>query len=331
VKLPAIKLEPFRGDVENWSRFWEQFRSSIDQNASLSTINKHVFLRGYLEGEPKMLVDGIAVTAGTYEETKKILLARYGDTNHIIQAHLDFLEALPPVTSATPDDLSTTFIECHRRIHVLRALGEDINGYGRVLIPKILRAFPTEICQRWIIHVKRQSLSEGDILKLEFLGEEVDGALTAQKICGEALDNPNYFPSAMALHVNSKQTKSGQNNRHTGYPFCVFCESKGHWAQDCRRVTEVSERREKLKSAHRCFLCLNRGHNAKVCSKKDQALCAKCKEAHHRSICNDAGTATKSSRDNSAITVGKIDTASPTFTYLQTVRNGSWDPQDSAN
>jgi hypothetical protein len=69
VKLPAIKLQPFKGDVENWSRFWEQFRSSIDEDASLSTINKHVFLRGYLEGEPKLLVDGIAVTAGTYEET----------------------------------------------------------------------------------------------------------------------------------------------------------------------------------------------------------------------------------------------------------------------
>ena len=45
-----------------------------------------------------MLVDGIAVTAGTYEETKKILLARYGDTNRNIQAHLEFLEGLPPVT-----------------------------------------------------------------------------------------------------------------------------------------------------------------------------------------------------------------------------------------
>jgi hypothetical protein len=47
-------------------------------------------------GEPKRLVDGIAVTANTYAESKKIVLARYGDTNRIIQAHLDFLENLPP-------------------------------------------------------------------------------------------------------------------------------------------------------------------------------------------------------------------------------------------
>jgi hypothetical protein len=53
VKLPPLKLEPFAGDVETWARFWEQFESSIDQDPTLSTINKHVFLRGYLEGEPK--------------------------------------------------------------------------------------------------------------------------------------------------------------------------------------------------------------------------------------------------------------------------------------
>ena len=126
--MPAIKLDTFKGDVETWSRFGEQFRSSIDEDASLSTINKHVFLRGYLEGEPKMLVEGIAVTANTYEETKRILHVKYGDSNRIIQSHLDFLENLPPATSAAPDELNFTFIECHRRIQALRALGEDVNS-----------------------------------------------------------------------------------------------------------------------------------------------------------------------------------------------------------
>jgi len=188
VKLRAIKMDPFKGDVETWSRFSDHFRSFIDEDASLSTINKHVFHRGYLEGEPKRLLDGIAVTASTNEETKKILLAKYGDTNRTIEGHLDFLESLPPATSATPDELNSTFIECHRRIQTLRALREDVNGYGRVLVYKLLRAFPPEICQLWIVHAKRQGLSEGDILKLiEFLGEEVDGALIAQKIRGESL------------------------------------------------------------------------------------------------------------------------------------------------
>ena len=76
VKLPPIKLEHFAGDVDTWARFWEQFESSIDKDPTLSIVNKHGFLQGYFEGEPKMLVDGIAVTASAYEGTKKILHSR---------------------------------------------------------------------------------------------------------------------------------------------------------------------------------------------------------------------------------------------------------------
>jgi len=128
-------------------------------------------------------MDGRAVAANTYEETMRILLARNGDTNLFIRAHQEFLEGLTPAKFATLDELNTTFIECHRSVQALRPLGKDVNGYCRVLIPKTLREFPPEFCQRWNVHVKHQVLSEGDILKLmEFLGEEAEEALSAHKI-----------------------------------------------------------------------------------------------------------------------------------------------------
>jgi hypothetical protein len=107
ISLPPIKVEPFSGDIETWARFWEQFKQSID-DLSLTKINKHIFLRDYLEGGPKHLVEGIAVIAETYEETKTILEARYGDENRIIQAHLDYLEDVKPIKHATPEALNST-------------------------------------------------------------------------------------------------------------------------------------------------------------------------------------------------------------------------------
>jgi hypothetical protein len=149
---------------------------------------------------------------------------------------------------------------------------------------------------------------------------EVDGALTAQKIRGEALDDSSYIPSAAALHVQSRQTRQGRKDKYTGDPFCVFCDSKGHWAQECRKVTRVSERKDKLKSAQRCFLCLNRGHTARVCNRRGRASCTRCKGSHHRSICEETRTAPTPTRENTLTTVGKIDVVSPNFTYLQTAR-----------
>ena len=131
--MPPLRLEPFAGDVETWARFWEQFESSIDQDRTVPTTNKHVFLRGYLEGEPKMLVDGIAVTASADEDTKKILRDRYGDKDRIIQGHLDYLEEVTPIRSASAEALNTTYIECNRHIQALR---EDVKAYVRALDTK---------------------------------------------------------------------------------------------------------------------------------------------------------------------------------------------------
>jgi hypothetical protein len=160
-----------------------------------------------------MLVDGIAVTAAAYEDTKKILHDRYGDKNRIIQAHVDYSEEVTPIQFASPEALNITYIECNRRIQALRALGEIVKAYGRVLVPKILRAFPDDICRRWIIQVKREGHFEGDVKLIEFLGEEVDGAFTAQKIRGETSPVSNFAPTAATLHVRSK---SGSASRRSG-------------------------------------------------------------------------------------------------------------------
>jgi len=159
----------------------------VDQNPAVSQINKQVFLRGYLEGEPKRLVDGIAVTADTYEETKKIIHLKYGDRSRIIQVHLDFLEHLQPVRSATPESLNRMYVECNRRIQAFRALCESIEGNGRILATKILRAFSEDICRRWLIRTKRENISESDMTRLmEHLKDEVEGALTTKKIRGDS-------------------------------------------------------------------------------------------------------------------------------------------------
>ena len=155
-------------------------------------------------------------------------------------------------------------------------MGEDVKAYGTGLVPKILRAFPDDICRRWIIHVKREGHSEGDVVKLmEFLGEELHGALTAQKIRGETSLASNLTPAAATLHVRSKTGSTSRRSRKSVDPFCVFCESNSHWDQDCKTVVDVKESIEKLKASNRCFLCLNRGHHTHTCSKRGKVFCWK--------------------------------------------------------
>jgi hypothetical protein len=160
-----------------------------------------------LDGEPKHFVGGIAVTAENYEETKRILHAKYGDKNRIIQAHLDYLEDLKPIRSASPDLMNTTYVECNRRLQALRALGKNIDNYGRILAPKILRAFPDDICRRWVIHAKRQ-LSEGDMTKfIALLNEEVEVAIITRKIRGDVTDLDPLFQRQLPFMSTQSRPK----------------------------------------------------------------------------------------------------------------------------
>jgi hypothetical protein len=65
LRLPPIKLEKFSGDTETLARFCAQFKQSTNKDPSLTTINKHIFLPRYLEGEPTHLDEGITVVAET--------------------------------------------------------------------------------------------------------------------------------------------------------------------------------------------------------------------------------------------------------------------------
>jgi len=137
--------------------------------------------------------------------TKEILRARYGDKNRIIQSHLDYLDAMQPAQPDSPEELNVTYVECLRRIQALKALRENTDAYERVLAPKLLCAFPSDICCHWHVHAKREGIPESSITRLlEYLNEEVDGAINTQKIRGEAFPAPAFVPTAAAFQVSAR-------------------------------------------------------------------------------------------------------------------------------
>ena len=148
---------------------------------------------------------------------------------------------------------------------------------------------------------------------MEQLNNEVEGALITQKIRGESVDNESFLPTTTAFHVDTKSRKPNKTaTKRLPEPFCAFCAERGHWAQDCKQVTSVTDRIEKLTQSSRCFLCLNRGHSVKNCSKRGKSVCTKCRKSHHYSICTAADVTTPS--------FYKIVTENPDYTHLQTAR-----------
>nr|XP_042898564.1 uncharacterized protein LOC122269446 [Parasteatoda tepidariorum] len=219
---------------------------------------------------------------------------------------------LKPIKNHSPAAINELYIDCNRRIQALEALGEKTQSYGRILAPKILRAFPHEICRNWIVHAKRENFGESDISKImKFLSEEVEGSITASNIKGSLAPDYPIKSSLENFNVNSKSvTKSKIMS-----PFCPFCETVGLWPQQCNVVTDIDSRIQKLKTSNRCFLCTNRGHNKKNCPRREKFVCSKCKRKHHTSICKPL-----TNEQPVATSTNKIDVSPSSFVHLQTAR-----------
>ncbi|GFS82744.1 integrase catalytic domain-containing protein [Nephila pilipes] len=264
------------------------------------------------DGEAKRLVYGIRVICDTYETTKKLLEEKYGNEDRIIQSHLDYLENLKAVQDPSPMELNDRYIECNTRLQALNTLGENTEAYGRILAPKIIRAFPKEIYCRLIIYAKREKLAEENITRLmQFLTEEVRGTVEAQKIRGTLFPD-NILKSSMKIfNLDSKVV----NKNKKISPFCAFCNRSGHWPQNCEIVTDYETRIQKLKRSNCCFLCTNRGHRITNSPRKSTARCIKCKKQHHISICPPPRN-TQLQITNSE--VNHINIPKTVFTHLQT-------------
>ena len=63
---------------------------------------------------------------------------------------------------------------------------------------------------------------------------------------------------------------------------CTYCR-ENHASNACKNVTSIAARKEILKRAGRCFVCLKGNHISKDCSSRMK--CLKWRRQHHISIC----------------------------------------------
>ncbi|CAH2088456.1 unnamed protein product [Euphydryas editha] len=79
VKLPRIQLPIFSGNYEEWQTFYDMFLSLIHNNISLSAVQKLLYLKSTLTGEPATLLRNLSIEEANYEEAWEKLKRRYNN------------------------------------------------------------------------------------------------------------------------------------------------------------------------------------------------------------------------------------------------------------
>jgi hypothetical protein len=85
-RLPQRQIRHFRGDILEWTSFWESFNAAI-HSSSLTTVRKFDYLKEYLKGEARLFVENLELTDANYQIAKDELKKTYGKKEVLINAH----------------------------------------------------------------------------------------------------------------------------------------------------------------------------------------------------------------------------------------------------
>ena len=146
VKLPKLSIKKFNGDVTKWVTFWDSYNSSIHSNSSLSSIDKFNYLVSLVESSAAEAITGLTITAANYEEAIATLKKRFGNTQLIINRHMDALLSLSTVSSHLDiKGLRKLHNSVEAHVSGLWALGVPTESYGGLLMSILMNKLPSEI------------------------------------------------------------------------------------------------------------------------------------------------------------------------------------------
>ena len=94
-KLPKLTLPVFSGNPLDWLTFWDLFQVAIHLNPNLSGVQKFNYLKAQLQGEVAKAIEEFPLSDRNYVHAVIILQGRFGETDQLIDAHMQSLLELP--------------------------------------------------------------------------------------------------------------------------------------------------------------------------------------------------------------------------------------------
>ena len=113
-RLPEVKLATFKGNFDEWETVWSSFRTNVDVRNDLERSTKFTYLAQSLEGEPKEMISGLAITDENYSIAIHILRDRYDNATRQTNVLLQKCYLLP-TPKYNPKDLRN-FLTEYRKV-----------------------------------------------------------------------------------------------------------------------------------------------------------------------------------------------------------------------
>ena len=300
-RLPEVKLSVFKGNFKEWETFWSSFRMNVDVRDDLEKTTKFIYLVQSLEGEPKEMLNGLAINDDNYTVALYILRDRYANESKQTNVLMQKFHTMS-TPKHIPKDLRVFLTECRKTKHQLsRVL--DLQASELVIKSIVVRKLPFQtfdrICDIYVTHDFTLEHMETGI---QHIVDKLEQAVLA---LAEGATIKQVGVNSPSQNQSMKQSKFKTNHR------CSYCSGE-HLAHECTKYKTVQSRKDRVMHLILCYNCLTPGHSSKMCH--STKTCRTCGSHHHSSLCfktrTNSSDNTSQNTPNTNVSQGKMNHSS---------------------
>ncbi|XP_072403050.1 uncharacterized protein [Diabrotica undecimpunctata] len=281
VKLPAINLPTFSGESGDWLQFRDSFDSLINNNSSISNVQRFHYLKRSLQGEAFEIIANLQVTHDNFPIAWNLLCDQYTDKRALLHVHTKALFDIHPIKRESSKGLSHLVDHVKMHLRSLRSLGQPTESWDTLIIYLVYTKLDPITIREW---ESKDSMNDSPNLEvfLSFLKQKskmlkkMEDKHTEANSTQNIRAQPSKSPTVSSNRLNSHV----QRSFHTSNQTCSSCNAPNHKIYTCTKFLKLSvpERIDLVKKSNLCINCLNRGHQLNSCN---FGHCKKCTVKHH--------------------------------------------------
>ncbi|XP_044751696.1 uncharacterized protein LOC123311691 [Coccinella septempunctata] len=275
IKLPEISIPNFSGDIKHWPSFFELFTALITNNQKLSNVQKLIYLKSALTGEPLQLIENLEVIGLNFPIAINTLRDRFDNKYLIVNAYIRNLLNVPSLTKGNDNNLRNFISQIKTNLAAL-------NTYN--LSEKLTDLILIQIfTQKLDFGLRKEFEGERNVRDFPTLPEFIQFLERKYKV----LENLSESTQNSKLNSSHKNNNTSRSSYHvdtsdkTKFFKCFICGTDEHRIYSCKRFLNLSpnDRHAAAKAKNACLNCLSLGHTVQSCY--SQRKCSNCQRSHH--------------------------------------------------
>lgn len=282
-----LGLPKFKGDILQWTEFWNLFQAVLKTAEPLSDFEKIYHLQEAMSCDTAKSIARLAAVGGSYDNVVEALENRYDKKRVVYAKHVEAIVAQGTIHD-NMGDLARCIKECSFHYNGLySADGGTLSQFMTALLSRLMDASCADHWANFI--ASKEGVPDFGVFQ-DFLEHRLPTLQSnpALKRSNKPPGNADRRPPAKSSGTSShhppfkpKSTVYTLQGAQEGYTdTCPICR-EAHSVYVCPtfKGLNVNKRTTVAKEKSLCGNCLGRGHSASSC--KSKATCRECAGHHH--------------------------------------------------